>query len=87
MKKAAAHTTTLAREQHLTSSPVHPKLMIWETAWRIVTPVLVFTLAGIWADGHFDTKPWLALLGLMVGSVVAGVLVRRQIGDLPLGEK
>jgi F0F1-type ATP synthase assembly protein I len=61
--------------------------MVWETAWRIVAPVAAFTIAGVFADGQMDTKPWLALLGLMIGSVVAGVLVRRQIGDLPLDEK
>jgi F0F1-type ATP synthase assembly protein I len=87
MKKAAAHTTTLAHEQHLTAAPTHTKLTVWETVWRIVTPVVVFTVIGILADNSVDAKPWLALLGLMVGSVVAGLLIKRQIGDLPSDEK
>jgi hypothetical protein len=79
MKKAAAHTTILHHGQKITT--VKPQML--DTVVRIVAPVAALTAVGVLADGRFDSKPWLALLGLAAGCVLAGVLVKRQDSDLP----
>lgn len=82
MKKAAAHTNTVQQHHRITAiAPV-----LFATAWRIVLPVAVFSAVGALADSYFGTKPWLALLGLMAGFVVAGVLVKRQASAAPTDE-
>ena len=42
--------------------------------------VVLFFLAGRWADGHWGTHPWLTLVGTLLG--VAGgmtLLIRRAV--------
>lgn len=50
-----------------------------DTTWRMFVPVIGGTALGIWGDHSFDTKPWLTVIGLAVGVVVAGLLVRNQL--------
>lgn len=50
-----------------------------DTTWRMFVPVIGGTAFGIWGDHSFDTKPWLTVIGLAVGVVVAGLLVRNQL--------
>ena len=50
-----------------------------DTTWRMVVPVVSVALLGIFADRAFETKPWLTLLGLVVGFVIAGWLVKLQL--------
>ena len=53
---------------------------IGDTTWRMFVPSVGFTLVGVWLDTIYATKPWLMIIGVMVGFVMAVVLVRRQIG-------
>lgn len=50
-----------------------------DTTWRMFVPAVGFTLLGAWADRHFDTKPWLMVLGIVVGVAGAIMLVRKQL--------
>jgi hypothetical protein len=77
MKKAVAHSTTLPAKHHVVSaSPI-----IFDTAWRIVLPGAGMAGVGILADSYLESGPWLALLGLAVGFVLASVLVKHQTAD------
>jgi F0F1-type ATP synthase assembly protein I len=54
-----------------------------DTTWRIAVPVLLFAGIGIVADRVLGSKPWLTLLGMAIGFVCAGLLVRRQLKRWP----
>lgn len=44
---------------------------------EIAVAVIGCLLAGWWADGKLGTAPWLTLLGIFLGTVVAGRVVWR----------
>jgi F0F1-type ATP synthase assembly protein I len=39
--------------------------------WYVAVCIVGGTLLGYWADGGFETRPWLTLVGLAVGIAVA----------------
>jgi F0F1-type ATP synthase assembly protein I len=51
--------------------------------WRMATPVVLFAGLGLLADRAWGSKPWMTLLGTLVGFLFAAILVKRQIGTLP----
>jgi hypothetical protein len=55
---------------------------IGDTTWRMFIPTIGLFLIGMWADGRFGTKPWAAICGLLLGSVIAGLLVRNQLRNV-----
>jgi gamma-glutamyltranspeptidase len=83
MKKTAAHTTTnnINSDPALSLGSLHVVRSFADTTWRIAVPVLLFTMAGIVFDKHFGSKPWATLVGTAIGFVIAGWLVKRQLGD------
>lgn len=54
-----------------------------DTAWRMTVPVVLFAGLGIFIDRSLGSKPWVTLLGMVIGFIFAGILVKRQIGDTP----
>lgn len=52
-----------------------------ETTWRIAVPVISGTGIGIFLDLRIGTKPWLTLLGAVLGFVLAGLLISRLIKE------
>lgn len=52
---------------------------IGDTTWRMFVPILSLTFAGVYADKALGTKPWLTGIGILVGSAVAGILVKRLL--------
>lgn len=52
---------------------------VGDTTWRLFVPTIGGTLLGLWADKSWDTTPWLTILGIILGSVVAGALVWAQL--------
>lgn len=52
---------------------------IADTTWRMFVPTVGLMTAGYFADQTLGTKPWLFVLGLIVGSVIAGKLVYNQL--------
>ena len=80
MKKTAAHSTT-NNLSHVPESlgSLHIGREFLDTTWRIAVPVILFAAIGIFADKHLGTKPWLTLLGVLIGFTLACLLVRRQL--------
>jgi F0F1-type ATP synthase assembly protein I len=50
-----------------------------DVTWRLAVPVIGLSVLGIVADTSWGTKPWLTLLGSILGFVIAGKLVSLQI--------
>lgn len=55
---------------------------IADTTWRMFVPSVGFTLLGVWADAQWHTKPWLMIVGIVIGAVSAYLLVAQQIARL-----
>ena len=85
MKKSTAHhsTTPLANDGIKTSGTDTGELRLLatlaDTTWRIAVPVVLGAGIGIFADVNLGTKPWLTLLGTVIGFVGAGVLLKQQL--------
>ncbi len=80
MKKAAAHPTTKSpsgNADHFSLGSLAIDFM--DTAWRIAVPVILFAGLGIFIDIKLESKPWVTLLGTVIGLVFAGLLVKRQL--------
>lgn len=52
-----------------------------ETTWRIAAPVVLGTGLGIFLDLRLGTKPWLTLLGVAAGFMIAGKLIARLLKE------
>lgn len=52
---------------------------IADTTWRMFVPTVGGMSAGYFADQVYGTKPWLFVAGLVLGTVVAGLLVTLQL--------
>ena len=80
MKKTAAHSATSLHNPQNTQTLNLLQLgrTYFGTGWRILVPVAAATFTGAIADARVGTKPWLTLVGLVVGFMVAGLLVKRQ---------
>lgn len=81
-QKAADHPTTRPpRADSASSASTLGTLGLdfLDTTWRIAVPVLLFAIIGIFADKKLETAPWLTLLGVVIGFVGAGLLVKKQL--------
>lgn len=45
-------------------------------------PTIGLTVLGLLADKRLHTTPWLMIIGIVLGSLIAGVLVRRQLKEV-----
>lgn len=52
------------------------------TTWRMFVPTIGLMLAGIKIDQHFGTTPWMMIIGLLLGSIIATLLVKRLLTDI-----
>jgi len=78
MNKAAAPTTkSTSSKNSFTVGSLGLQLL--DTTWRIAVPVVVLALAGIFVDRKVGSKPWATLTGALLGFVIAGWLLKRQI--------
>lgn len=81
MKKTAAKSPTTSDRS--VASKQTPKLRVGreiaDTTWRMTVPVMIFAFIGIFADIRLNTKPWLTLVGAIIGFYFAFVLIKRQI--------
>ena len=64
-------------------SKLHIGRELADTTWRMTVPVLLFAGTGLLGDKQFGSKPWLTLLGTLVGFFFAALLVKRQLGNDP----
>lgn len=42
-------------------------------------PIIGLTISGVILDINLMTKPWFTIVGIIVGTIIAGLLVYRQI--------
>ncbi|HTK39803.1 MAG TPA: AtpZ/AtpI family protein [Patescibacteria group bacterium] len=52
---------------------------IADTAWRMFIPTIGATLLGLYVDKLLGTTPWLMITLMILGTGLAGLLVRRQL--------
>ncbi len=50
-----------------------------DTTWRLFVPTVGLTLLGVWLDQRATTRPWLMIAGIVIGTLLAVALVRRQM--------
>lgn len=52
---------------------------IGDTTWRMFVPTIGLAVVGIYADKALGTKPWMSIVGVILGATIAGLLVARQL--------
>lgn len=52
---------------------------IADTTWRMFVPIVGLLLLGVWIDKTYDTLPWAMIVLLIIGILIAGELIRRQL--------
>ena len=50
-----------------------------DTTWRMFVPTIALILAGNWLDKQYGVRPWLMLLGALIGTIIAAYLIKRQL--------
>lgn len=79
MKRAADHPTTSTAHGDTDFGITTIALDFLDTTWRITVPVVVFAGIGLFVDIKAGTRPWFTLLGMVIGFIFAGLLVRKQL--------
>jgi hypothetical protein len=55
---------------------------IADTTWRMFVPTITFILLGFWADESWGTQPWLTIAGIIVGTAITSLLIKRQLEEV-----
>ena len=50
-----------------------------DTTWRMFVPTLAGITGGYALDNTLSTTPWLFAIGTILGCIVAGLLIRKQL--------
>lgn len=50
-----------------------------DTTWRMFAPTIPLIILGDWLDGKYNTRPWLLLLGAIVGGLIAALLIKQLL--------
>ncbi len=83
----SAHLNSKLDSKHSDTLPAAQKLHVgrelFDTTWRMTIPVVLFAGLGIIADRSAGSKPWLTLLGVVVGFGFAALLIKQQLGKWP----
>jgi len=54
-------------------------LTMADTTWRLFVPTVGLTVLGLVLDKQFATTPWLMIVGIVIGTVLAVLLVKLQL--------
>lgn len=54
---------------------------IADTTWRMFVPTIGLLLLGRMFDTAYDTKPLGMAIGTVIGAVIAGILIIRQLNN------
>jgi len=57
-------------------------LTMGDTAWRMFIPVIGLLVLGLLVDHELGTKPWITIVGLILGIILAALLVKRQFNKV-----
>jgi F0F1-type ATP synthase assembly protein I len=88
MKKTAAHSAASAhRANAATTIEFSLGNEVANIVWRVLLPVVALVALGAVCDKAFGTKPWLTLIGAVVGFMTAVMLVRRRVGNPEAADK
>lgn len=52
---------------------------IADTTWRMFIPTIGLTFLGSYLDTQWHTKPAMLIMGIVIGTALAVLLVRRQL--------
>ena len=52
---------------------------IGDTTWRMFVPTIGLTILGLLADKWLHTTPWIMIFGIVAGSYLAYILVKKQM--------
>lgn len=47
--------------------------------WRLALPIVLGTMGGVWLDRRLDSRPWFALAGLGLGTLLGYYSVYRLL--------
>lgn len=50
-----------------------------DTTWRMFLPTIGLTVLGLVADKWLHTTPWIMIVCMIIGIVIAGLLIRQQL--------
>jgi hypothetical protein len=53
-----------------------------DTTWRLFIPSVGLTIVGLMLDKHFQTTPWLMIVGIFLGSGIAILLILAQMNKV-----
>jgi F0F1-type ATP synthase assembly protein I len=83
MNKTAAHSATSINKTNnsQTLSTMQFGQNFLATGFRIFVPVVLMVIVGAIGDSILRTKPWMTLIGLAIGFMLASILVKRQGPD------
>lgn len=55
---------------------------IADTTWRMFVPTVSSIMLGLWADISWGTKPWMTVIGIVVGVGITSLLIKQQLKDV-----
>ena len=79
-------TTSVTRVPTASNSTSTLLLSLADTTWRMFVPSVGLLMLGRYVDTTYATKPWGMIIGTVVGVVIAGLLVKKQLQDIQKGE-
>ena len=56
--------------------------MFYYTSTSIFGPLLIFIPLGFFLDKHFQTKPWITLISILLAFIITNILIFRKIRKL-----
>ncbi len=56
--------------------------LAFELGWQIAIPLVVFALAGRFADRYFNTSPWLLVAGVVIAATSSTYLIYRKVAKI-----
>lgn len=56
--------------------------LAWELGYSIAIPLVLFALAGRWADKRFSTSPWLLLGGMGLAIIFTTIFLVRKFSRM-----
>ena len=69
-------------EMHSSHSPaMFVAATIVDTTWRMFVPTIGLLLVGKSIDDNYATKPFGIAIGIVLGSIIAAILVYRQLNN------
>ncbi len=89
MKNTVAHSATGINKTNnsQTISTAQLDQSYLGIGFRIILPVVLMVIVGAIGDSILRTKPWMTLIGLVIGFVLASMLVKRQGPDAGIAVK